>query len=62
MSAALKVVWQKGQLQGECPKRLFMGMMVGESLRRLFCEEGLAFKTGQPFHYCPIQRAFKEFP
>lgn len=34
----------------------------GESLRKLFCDEDLAFKIDQPFANCSIQGALKEFP
>lgn len=53
MSAELKIVWQKGG--GESKKALY-GMIVGESLRKLFYDEGLAFKTGQPFALLPHSR------
>lgn len=57
----IQVLWGEGWSGGKSPNRLLMGMVMEKSLRKLFCDEGLAFKTGQPLAVGPLQDAFKEF-
>lgn len=57
----IQVLWGEGWLGEKSPNRLLMGTVMEKSLRKLFCDEGLAFKTGQPFAVGPLQDAFKEF-
>lgn len=52
---------RRGVIRGKSPNRLLMGTVMEKSLRKLFCDEGLASKTGQPFAVGPLQDAFKEF-
>lgn len=48
-------------IRGKSPKMLLIGTVMRKSLRKLFCDEGLAFKTGHPFACCPLPGAFKAF-
>lgn len=57
----IQVLWGEGWLGEKSPNRLLRGTVMEKSLRKLFCDEGLAFKTGQPFAVGPLQDAFKEF-
>lgn len=57
----IQVLWGEGWLGEKSPNRLLMETVMEKSLRKLFCDEGLAFKTGQPFAVGPLQDAFKEF-
>lgn len=46
---------RRGVIREKIAKRPLVGMAMGKSLRKLFCDEGLAFKQVSPLPVVPFK-------